>query len=75
MPMHRWGYVLSKKVEIEIAFRAGADQAKALLWFLRSVSGLEAMYALDNRLDDVQTFKAAHLNAAMHKVVEPGSGE
>jgi hypothetical protein len=77
MPMHRWGYVMSNKGEIEIAFRAEADEAKALLRFLRCVSSLEAMDALDNRLDDVQAFKAARekLNAALRKVVEPGSGE
>ena len=68
---------MTNKMEIEVAFRAGADEAKALLRFLRSVSGLEVMYALDNRIDDVQAFKAASekLHAALRKVVEPDSGE
>jgi hypothetical protein len=35
------------------------------------------MYALDNRLDDIQAVKAAgeKRTAALRRVVEPGSGE
>jgi hypothetical protein len=38
---------------------AGADEAKALLKFLRHVTDLEVMHALDNRLDEMKAFKAA----------------
>jgi hypothetical protein len=44
---------------IDIVIRVGADEATALLKFLRHVTDREVMHALDNRLDDMKAFEAA----------------
>ena len=43
---------------IDIVIRVGADEAKALVRFLRHVTNLEVMHALDNRLDEMKAFEA-----------------
>ena len=55
--MHRWGATRDDNA-IEITFRAGVDEAKALLWFLRCILAVEIMHALDNRVDEVKAFTA-----------------
>jgi hypothetical protein len=75
--MRRWGSGFMTDTSIDIAFRPRADEAKALLQFLRRVSDLEIMHALDNRLDEVKAFNAASekLSVALRKIVEPRCGD
>jgi hypothetical protein len=51
--MHRRGCDVMTEKPIDIVIRVGADEAKALLKFLRHVTDLEVMHALDIRLDEM----------------------
>jgi hypothetical protein len=57
--LHRRGCDVMTDKPIDIVIRVDAHGAKALLKFLRHVTDLEAIHALDNRLDEVKAFEAA----------------
>lgn len=60
--MHGRGYDVMAAKPIDIVIRVGADEAIALLKFLRHVTDLEVMHALDIRLDEMKAFESASEN-------------
>jgi hypothetical protein len=59
--------------QLKITFRVGADEAAALLKFLRRVLRADIKRALDHSAEDVKAFEAAseRLRVVLRDVVEP----